>query len=1388
MRKMLRFILPALVILAMLLPVLPMSPLSGVASATTTSFYSASGSGSGSTDGVVARHGVDETWATLRAGAGTAVSTVVNDLTVFIQSTTTSNQWQQINQSILTFDTSSLPNDAIITSVTLSLYGETKTDNLSISPEINVYGASPASDDDLVTADYGTVGATAYCDTPIGYAGWNTGTPGTANTFIFNLSGIAAVSLVGDTKLGLRNNFDASGTPPTWSSNKSSDINPWSADKGGGYRPTLEVTYYVTGGVAPTGNITAQPSTKDNFIYAFVPNANYGTSVSLALQALISSQVIRSILSFDIATIPAGSIISDATLSLYYYSKPDLDPAGKTVLAHRMTELDWEESTSTWNSHKTGNTWAAIGGDYTNTDVASTTVPASVNTWMDWNITDQVATAYNALSTVDVLLHYDNENQGGIYTVLWYSNDYVGNTSLCPKLYVEYYAAAGPTITTLAATGVGTTSATLNGNVTLTLGGDTTPVGFVWDTVSMGYPGNITPSIAGYSNYYISGSGSYGNGTTFYYNIPAGSLTPGDTIYFRAAGYNSDGWGYGSESVLNVGVLPGTMSVIGSWTPSISSFVSVMDLLYDGTYLYASSVHTSSSSMVTKINPLTMTTVSTWVCPIAGNLEGLCYDGTYIYAATFTSPARVYKINRSTMATVSVWTGVAGQEEGFFISCDSQYVYVPMAQYGVQNVLYGKVIKIRSSDMTTSLVWTDTISVPIPATPTYYLGAFNAYLYEGYLYVASENPAVCTARVTKVNPTTMVTVDSWSASVGGFNGVGVRMVGNGGYLYVGAGGSPIPANVYKIEIATMNEVDIWTGGTHTGTPEGSGTWGLVWLNNYLFEAELANPGIITQINPITMNTVGVWTGTANQYAPSSMATDGTHLYVGLDTYPNYSAYPFILKLAVSLPPVDIPSIYTVGGTDLTNTSATLQGSLASLGNYTPVYTYFQYGLTTSYGISTIEQTKTVIGGYTQATTGLSPSTTYHMRAVARYDGANYVYGSDGTFTTTTVVVIGAPTGLTATRSTGQIALSWTNGSNAVNTMVRRGTTTYPSTTSDGTQVYFGTGMTITDTSVTDTQGYYYSAWSELNSLYSSSYATVYSAPTTGTGVLNTPDTFIIYNVMTFKKYQQNNDQIILIYYEASYNASTPTQDVRDFLAFELYSGSTLIAKVPVQMWGERPGSIYLAPSNVMNWGQSFIVKIVGRAGQWGVIPSYSYSASSYNWDSTPNDLSDIDTWVWDTAVTIDPDWVVATSTGYALTDTACTIFNRGIAGLSNVRATVCYSTSIGLVDIPDEFDTDYQDELTAGHDTVLGSYLNGFVDGVSTITGTSNQVSGYIVTIIVCLIMFMAIGFRTGSVGYAIAAVIPVLIFHAYAALIGIVVITILLSILVLYAVKKLWA
>ena len=94
-----------------------------------------------------------------------------------------------------------------------------------------------------------------------------------------------------------------------------------------------------------------------------------------------------------------------------------------------------------------------------------------------------------------------------------------------------------------------------------------------------------------------------------------------------------------------------------------------------------------------------------------------------------------------------------------------------------------------------------------------------------------------------------------------------------------------------------------------------------------------------------------------------------------------------------------PTITTSSATSIVGSGATLQGTLNSLGGFSPVYVYFQYGLTTSYGNSTAEQTKTAIGIFNQPISGLTSNTLYHFRTIVRYRTSSYVYGNDITFTT-----------------------------------------------------------------------------------------------------------------------------------------------------------------------------------------------------------------------------------------------------------------------------------------------------------------------------------------------------------------------------------------------------
>jgi hypothetical protein len=104
-------------------------------------------------------------------------------------------------------------------------------------------------------------------------------------------------------------------------------------------------------------------------------------------------------------------------------------------------------------------------------------------------------------------------------------------------------------ISTLAATSITATSATLNGNVTSLAGyGNVTQYGFGWDTVSHPInPGNVTPANCGYAGNWTSGTVNYGAPQAFDSGSNVTGLSKGICYYFRAAGYSTYGWVYGDE-------------------------------------------------------------------------------------------------------------------------------------------------------------------------------------------------------------------------------------------------------------------------------------------------------------------------------------------------------------------------------------------------------------------------------------------------------------------------------------------------------------------------------------------------------------------------------------------------------------------------------------------------------------------------------------------------------------------------------------------------------------------------------------------------------------------------------------------------------------------------
>ena len=199
---------------------------------TTSTFYPDAHPETTTVDGSMYVNNAGTSWGTLRGLTGSvADDTSASDWYARIDSDTTSNQWDIIMRSGFLFDTSAIPDSDSISSATFSLYGVSKVDNLSITPNINVYSFTPASNTALVTGDFANFGTTAYCDTAITYAGFSTSG---YNDFVLNATGIAAISKTGVTKLGIRNAaYDAANVAPTWSSGTFSELKGYFADQTG---------------------------------------------------------------------------------------------------------------------------------------------------------------------------------------------------------------------------------------------------------------------------------------------------------------------------------------------------------------------------------------------------------------------------------------------------------------------------------------------------------------------------------------------------------------------------------------------------------------------------------------------------------------------------------------------------------------------------------------------------------------------------------------------------------------------------------------------------------------------------------------------------------------------------------------------------------------------------------------------------------------------------------------------------------------------------------------------------------------------------------------------------------------------------------------------------
>lgn len=204
------------------------------------------------------------------------------------------------------------------------------------------------------------------------------------------------------------------------------------------------LTFGVCGGLNSSSEVSASTTTqtftlqpgpndgKDAIIQSRIPGTNYGNDPRvMAIDWTWSGTpgVIRSLLGFDLSWIPTGSVINNASLSLYAWdgSSPHSTLSGSNACWIKRITSSWTEGTVTWNNQPTTTTF---------NQVALPTTTSSTQNYTDINVTAMVQDMINSPSAgYGMMLCLQNE---AYYRNMSFCSSDHPNPALRPKLVVTY--------------------------------------------------------------------------------------------------------------------------------------------------------------------------------------------------------------------------------------------------------------------------------------------------------------------------------------------------------------------------------------------------------------------------------------------------------------------------------------------------------------------------------------------------------------------------------------------------------------------------------------------------------------------------------------------------------------------------------------------------------------------------------------------------------------------------------------------------------------------------------------------------------------------------------------------------------------------------------------
>ncbi len=171
----------------------------------------------------------------------------------------------------------------------------------------------------------------------------------------------------------------------------------------------------------------------DSYLRGDRVNNNYGTATTTIVYGKTNG-LRRTILRFDLSSLPTTAIIDSASLFLYHSSN-----AGNERVDIQGLTRNFVEAQTTWNLSQTGTNWTTAGGDFSATTAATTLVGTTTGVYKIWNMPSLVQNWVAVPATnFGMILRRSPEVGSGTFKQMNFNTREINSLTRCPRLRVVY--------------------------------------------------------------------------------------------------------------------------------------------------------------------------------------------------------------------------------------------------------------------------------------------------------------------------------------------------------------------------------------------------------------------------------------------------------------------------------------------------------------------------------------------------------------------------------------------------------------------------------------------------------------------------------------------------------------------------------------------------------------------------------------------------------------------------------------------------------------------------------------------------------------------------------------------------------------------------------------